>query len=102
MVKIEDVIVPSKGIGKYFSLQCLNISLSKSSEATPSFYWSIRTAMPYAVDEVQVEIPGTSILEGNLTMTKEEYALWGSDDSYPIEWALGKLGFVEVIESPAE
>jgi hypothetical protein len=31
-------------------------------------------------------------------MTKEEYALWGADDSYAVDWALAKLGFVESTE----
>jgi hypothetical protein len=31
-------------------------------------------------------------------MTKEEYALWGADDSYAVDWALSKLGFVELNE----
>lgn len=102
MTKIEDVIVPSKGTGKYFFLRCLNIDLKKSSEASPSFYWEVKNAVPYAIDEVQVEIAGQTILDGNLSMTKEEYALWGTNDSYAIDWALGKLGFVEIEDTPAE
>jgi hypothetical protein len=102
MVKIENVVVPSKGTGKYFGLKCLNLDLKKSSEATPTFYWEVKTATPYAVDEVQIEIPGETILTGNLNMTKEEYALWGSDDTYAIDWALAKLGFVEVEETISE
>lgn len=95
MVKIENVVVPSKGTGKYFSIKCLNLDLKKSSEATPIFYWEVKKAVPYAIDEVQTELPGETILDGNLNMTKEEYALWGTDDSYVIDWALAKLGFVE-------
>ena len=95
MVKIENVIVPSKGTGKYFAIKCLNLDLKKSSEAAPNFYWEVKKAVPYAVDEVQTELPGETILEGNLSMTKEEYALWGADDAYVIDWALDKLGFVE-------
>lgn len=103
MIKIENVVVPSKGTGKYFALKCLNLDLNKSSESAPSFYWEVKTATPYAIDEVQTEIPGETILNGNLTMSKEEYALWGEDDSYPIDWALAKLEFVELIEeAPAE
>lgn len=103
MVKIEDVIVPSKGTGKYFGIKCLNLDLNKSSEATPSFYWEVKTGVPYAIDEVQTELPGEVILNGNLNMSNEEYALWANDDAYVIDWALEKLGFVEVIEeAPAE
>ena len=98
MVKIENVVVPSKGTGKYFGIKCLNLDLNKSSEATPSFYWEVKTAVPYAIDEVQTELPGEVILNGNLSMSSPEYALWGSDDAYVIDWALEKLGFMEVIE----
>jgi hypothetical protein len=36
-------------------------------------------------------------------MTSEEYAAWGNDDSYVLNWALAKLGFVELNEeAPAE
>ena len=98
MTKIEPIEVPTQGIGKYFTLKCLQIDLKKSSEAAPTFYWELKTAVPYAVDEVQTEIPGTTILAGNLYMTVEEYAVWGADDSYAINWALNKLGFVELEE----
>jgi hypothetical protein len=95
MVKIENVIVPSKGTGKYFAIKCLDLDLNKSSEASPTFYWEVKKATPYAIDEVQIEIPGEVILNGNLSMTTDEYALWGNDDAYVIDWALAKLGFVE-------
>ena len=102
MIKIENVNVPSKGIGKYFALKCLNLDLKKSSEASPNFYWEVKKATPYAIDEVQTELPGETILDGNLSMTKEEYALWGSDDAYVIDWALAKLGFVEIEDTTIE
>ena len=95
MIKIQAVDVPTKGVGKYFGITCLQINLKKNSEAAPSFYWEVKTALPYAVDEVQTEIPGVTVLEGNLAMTKEEYALWSNDDSYAIDWALAKLGLTE-------
>lgn len=102
MVKIEDVVVPSKGTGKYFGVRCLQIDVKKSGNSSPDFYWFLKKATPYAIDEVQTEIPGETILEGNLTMTPEEYALWGTDDSYVFDWSLGKLGFVEIEDTPIE
>ena len=99
MIKIENVIVPSKGTGKYFGIRCLNLDIKKTSEASPTFYWEVKKAIPYAIDEEQVEIPGETILDGNLSMTQEEYSQWTNDDSYVIDWALGKLGFVEIEET---
>jgi len=102
MVKIENVIVPSKGTGKYFAIKCLQIDLNKEGLSSPTFYWEVKKATPYAIDEVQTELPGEIILDGNLNMTSEEYAQWGSDDAYVIDWALAKLGFVELEETISE
>jgi hypothetical protein len=92
MVKIEDVVVPSKGTAKYFGITCLQISINKLSEATPTFYWSI--ASEDIVEEVASA--GSTLLDGNLSMTTEEYSTWAADDSYIIDWALAKLGFTEI------
>lgn len=92
MVKIENVVVPSKGTAKYFNIMCLQLPINKASEATPTFYWSILSEN--IVEEVST--PGSTLLDGNLTMTAEEYSLWTTDDGYVIDWALGKLGFTEI------
>jgi hypothetical protein len=94
MIKIQPIEIPTKGIAKYFTLRCLQIDLKQSSEAAPTFYWELKTAIPYAIDEVQTEIPGESILDGNLHMTAEEYASWGSDDNYVLNWACNQLNFI--------
>lgn len=96
MTKIQDVVIPSKGTAKYFSIKCLNLDIKKSSEATPTFYWGIQTEVSNTMNEVETLVPGQTILDGNLSMTAEEYALWGSDDAYVIDWALAKLGFTEI------
>ena len=95
MIKIQPIEIPTKGIAKYFSIKCLQIDLKKSSEAAPSFYWEVKKAVPYAIAEVQIEIAGLTLLEGELHMTTAEYAEWSNDDSYVINWALAKLGFTE-------
>ena len=38
MTKIEDVIVPSRGTGKYFGIKCLQIDIAKNTAVAPSFY----------------------------------------------------------------
>ena len=97
MVLIEDVIVPSKGTGKYFTITCLQIPINKTSEATPTFYWEIKTQTTLSEPNQDPRVaPGESILNGNLTMTKEDYAQWTTDDTYVISWALGQLGFTEI------
>jgi hypothetical protein len=94
-IKIEDVIVPSKGVGKYFSIRAINIEIPGSGAA---FYWEVLTEQtePHESDEQPVKSPGKSILSGNLDMAPVDYAEWGSDDHYVINWALQQLGFTKL------
>lgn len=94
--KIQDVTVPTKGIGKYFFIKLINLELPG---VTPVFYWDVRTEkveQGSESDEQPTKIPGDSVLEGNLTMTQEEYDLWGTDDQYVIDWALQQLNFTKL------
>jgi hypothetical protein len=59
MIKILDVVVPTKGTAKYFSIKCLQIDVNKSSEASPVFYWAVKKATPYAIDEVRLYLKET-------------------------------------------
>jgi len=88
MIKIQDVIVPTKGTAKYFNIIALNFPMNPSSV---TFYWQILSEVEEIEDELVTSKPGSSLLEGNLTMTKEEYDAWGSDDSYVTNWACNKL-----------
>jgi hypothetical protein len=56
-----------------------------------TFYWQLLSEVEKIEDELVESIPGVCLLDGNLTMTKEEYAAWGSDDSYVTNWACNKL-----------
>lgn len=97
MVLIEDVIVPSKGIGKYFTITCLQIPISKTSEATPTFYWEVKKQITVSEPNQDPRLAaGETILNGNLIMTTEEYAQWTTDDGFVIDWALEQLGFKEI------
>lgn len=96
MIRIEDVTVPTKGVAKFFNLTLLTLPLPGT---TPTFYWSIHSevVIPAAEsDEQPTKEPGVSLLEGNLSMTQEEYSQWGTDDTYAINWALQKLNFIKL------
>jgi hypothetical protein len=93
MIKIQDQIVPTKGVGKYFEIQALNFPMNPASV---SFYWQVFNEETIQNGEETVTGRGVCILDGNLSMTAEEYTLWGTDDAYVIDWALEKLGFVEI------
>jgi hypothetical protein len=91
MIKIEDVVIPTKGTAKYFNIIALNFPMNPSSV---TFYWQILSEVEETVEEVVTLKSGNSLMDGNLVMTQEEYAAWGDDDTYVINWALAKLGFV--------
>ena len=91
MIKIQDEIVPTKGIGKYFQIHALNFPMNPTSV---TFYWQLFSEIT-TEEEIPQAKPGASILDGNLTMTETEYASWASDDNYVIDWALEKLGFTK-------
>ena len=97
MIKIQDVVVPTKGTAKYFNLLVLNFPPNPSGV---SFYWSIHeeTVQQMPEGSQTVYAAGRLLLEGNLNMTAETYASWGEDDQYVIDWALNELGFTEITE----
>ena len=91
MIKIEDVVVPTKGTAKYFNIVALNFPMNPSSV---TFYWQILSEVEEIQDELVTTKPGSSLIDGNITMNQAEYAAWGDDDTYVINWALSQLGFV--------
>jgi hypothetical protein len=94
--QIEDVNVPTKGIGKYFVITLIQLSLPGTSA---TFYWQVLNQVTQPgneADEQPITVPGSTVLEGNLTMNEQEYALWGTDDNYAIDWALEKLNFQKI------
>jgi len=97
MIKIQDVMVPTKGTGKYFNLLALNFPPNPTSV---SFYWSVfeETQNGQTEEGTPTMGPGKLILEGNITMNQETYNNWGTDDEYVIDWALNELGFIKVTE----
>lgn len=87
MIKIQDVIVPTKGTAKYFNIIALNFPMNPTSV---TFYWQIFSETQ---NEAGEPIPGPSLMDGNLTMDQETYNNWGSDDSYVTTWACNELKF---------
>ena len=93
MIKIQDEVVPTKGIGKYFQIQALNFPMNPTSV---SFYWQLFNEETIQNGEETVTGRGVSILDGNLSMDETTYASWASDDNYVIDWALNELGFTKL------
>lgn len=97
MIKIQDVVVPTKGTAKYFNLLALNFPPNPTSV---TFYWSIHEEVENAAAEGETPTvtSGKALLEGNITMNQETYDSWGSDDTYVIDWALTELNLTKVSE----
>ena len=87
MIKIQDVIVPTKGTAKYFNIIALNFPMNPTSV---TFYWQIFSETQNEEGDL---IPGASLMDGNLTMDQQTYNNWGSDDSYVTTWACNELNF---------
>ena len=93
MIKIQDVVVPTKGTGKYLNVRVLTFDLTPTSGI--SLYWSINTEQTNEEGEVS---PGAMVLEGNLHMPQETYDQWGTDDSFVTDWAANELGVTIITE----
>jgi hypothetical protein len=87
MIKIQDIIVPTKGTAKYFNIIALNFPMNPTSV---TFYWQICSEVE---SEEGVKTPGAALMDGNLTMDQATYDNWGSDDSYVTNWACNELNF---------
>jgi hypothetical protein len=98
MNKIEDLVVPTKGTGKYLEVRALTFNLTPTSGIT--LYWAIYTEQTYTnAEEVEVSGPGSIVLEGNLHMPQEQYELWGTDDTFVIEWVAAQLYLTLISET---
>lgn len=89
MIKIQDVVVPTRGTGKYFQIKLINLNIP-GTDAT--FYWNVLSE----IFTEEQSVPGGILLEGNLHMPQDIYDQWGTDDNYVIDWALNELNFTRI------
>jgi hypothetical protein len=90
MIEIQDVTVPTKGVGKYFQITALNFVVSPTNGIQT--YWQV---FAQTQDEEGNNIPGAMLIDGNLPMDQTTYDAWGTDDDYVVNWGLQELGFVK-------
>ena len=90
MIKIQDVIIPTKGTGKYLNVRVLPFDLEPTNGI--QLYWAVlaETTTPDSEGVDQVG-PGAMLLEGNLSFPQDQYELWGTDDTFVIDWAATEL-----------
>jgi hypothetical protein len=95
MNKIQDIVVPTKGTGKYLEVRALTFNLTPTNGI--SLYWAIYTEQTNTDEEgVETKTPGSIILEGNLSFPQDQYELWGTDDSFVTDWALTELNLTKI------
>lgn len=100
MIKIQDVVVPTKGTGKYLNVRVLNFDLEPTNGI--SLYWAIHKEVLVpdesegAAEGDTVSQPGAALLEGNLSFPQEEYNTWGTDDSHVTDWVITELNLTKV------
>jgi len=95
MIKIQDVVVPTKGTGKYLNVRVLPFDLEPTNGI--QLYWAVlaETTTPDSEGVDQVG-PGAMLLEGNLNFPQDQYELWGTDDSFVTDWALTELNLTKI------
>lgn len=86
--KIQSIVVPTKGTGKYLDVLVLNFP---AHSKTVSLYWAIKEETTSMVEEVETVVAGQTLLEGNLTAPEEVVSVWGTDDSVIVDWVMEQL-----------
>ena len=76
MITINPITFPILGTATKLDLIVLNFSMQST---TAEFYYCL-----YSADDIKV-------IEGNIRMDEQEFAQWGADNSYCINWACQKL-----------
>jgi hypothetical protein len=82
MVQIQPLTIAIKGIATQMNVLVLNFATNATTATT---YWQLFTE-----DETQV-------LDGNYTMTEEEFNSWGLDNNVVNEYVANAIG-VTIIE----
>ena len=67
MVQIKPLVIPTKGTATELYVQANSFA---TNAITATLYWQLRSE------------EGTTLLDGNYTMTEAEFAAWGEDNSY--------------------
>ena len=80
MININDVVVPTKGTGKWLQVKALNFDISPTNGI--KLYWAVfsEVLVPMGSGD-PVSQPNKLLMDGNLHYPQREYDTWGTDDS---------------------
>ena len=85
MINILPVTIFSKGTADKLVLKVLDFDMTAT---TAIFYYAL-------VDTISPSNNSfITLLDGNIEMTESEFANWGADNQYCINWAASKLGVI--------
>lgn len=76
MIQIKPIQFPILGTATKLNLIVLNFTMEAT---TANFYYCLYDAND------------NKIIDGNISMTEQEFAQWGADNNYCINWACNKL-----------
>jgi len=77
MIQIEPINIPTKGTASQMSVLVLNFATNATTAET---YWQLYNEQ------------GTPLLDGNYTMTEEQFATWGTDNNVVNEYVADAIG----------
>lgn len=83
MAKIQPIVFPIKGTATELEVRVNGFSMEAK---TAIFHYRL-------IDNTKPKSMGVNKLidEGNLSMNQQDFAQWGADNNYCIEWAANKL-----------
>lgn len=77
MIQIQPITFPIKGTATQMSVLVLNFETNATTATT---YWQLFTE------------DNTQVLDGNYTMTEEQFAAWGQDNNVVNEYVADAIG----------
>jgi hypothetical protein len=86
MTQIEPIVFPTIGTATLLNVTVLNFETNATTCTTYYELWS----------ENEDGTPAAKLIDGNYTMTPEEFAAWGTDNFYVVEVVANAKGFVIV------
>jgi len=91
MTQIQPIVFPTIGTATFLKVTVLNFPTNATTCTTYYELWSSKT------EEGSEElVPDAKLIDGNYTLTDEEFAAWGTDNFYVVEVVADAKGFVIV------
>lgn len=84
MAKIQPIVFPIKGTATELEVKVNSFSMEAKNA---DFHYRLTDSGDLATLRSKKVID-----EGNISMTEQEFAEWGADNNYCIQWAANKLG----------